>query len=446
MSRAISADNIAQFQKDYEAVPQADVIRRSVMNNGINATAENMDAKIENDPVFSLELDTGAVANQKQSGRCWMFAALNTMRHDIQANFKIKDFELSQNYTNFWDKFEKSNYFFENVLATADQAIDSREVAFLMATPQQDGGQWDMLCALIEKYGIVPKSVMPETKSSENSADLNSTLNLLLRKDALTLRQMVADQKSDADIQSTRDGMLNDIYRVLVYSLGEPPVKFDFEYRDTDKKYHIDQNMTPMSFYHKYVNWDLKKYVSLINSPTKDKPYNHLYTVKMLGNVVGGREVRHLNVDIDTLKQLAIKQLQAGETVWFGSDVGQSSDRKAGIMATDVYDKSALFGTDLNMDKGDRLDYGESMMTHAMVITGVDLVEGKPTKWKVENSWGDKVGEKGYFVMSDAWLDQFVYQMVINMDYLPDNLKQVEKDEYDHPTLLAPWDPMGALA
>ncbi|MFL2081172.1 C1 family peptidase [Latilactobacillus sakei] len=446
MVQPITAKDIQQFKADFKAVPQSNVIKNTVMNNGFLASSQNTTSKALMDPVFSIDLDTGAVSNQKQSGRCWMFAALNTMCHSLQAQFKIKDFELSQNYTNFWDKFEKSNYFYENVLKTADQPIGDRKVDFLMTTPQQDGGQWDMLCALIEKYGIVPKSVMPETYNSEKSSELNSVLNLKLRKDAVTLRQLVADGVSEADIQAKKDTMLTEVYRMLVYALGEPPVEFDFEYRDDDHNYHIEKDLTPQTFYQKYVGWDLENYVSLINSPTADKPYNHLYSVEMLGNVVGGREVRHLNLDIDDFKQLAIKQLQAGESVWFGSDVGQSSDRKLGIMDTEIYQKAALLNMDLSISKGERLDYGESLMTHAMVITGVDIVDGQPTKWKVENSWGDKVGTKGYFVMSDSWFDEFVYQIVINKRFLTPEMQRIEKEEYDHPTVLAPWDPMGALA
>ncbi|WP_204123211.1 aminopeptidase C [Lacticaseibacillus mingshuiensis] len=446
MSTAITADDLSKFQADLENTPAHDVIQKAVMNNGVLKTAESTDSKVAMDQTFSIELDTGAVANQKQSGRCWMFAALNTMRHGIQKRFKIKDFELSQNYTFFWDKFEKSNYFYENVLKTAGEPIDSRKVAWLMATPQGDGGQWDMLTALIAKYGIVPKSVMPETYSSSKSNELDSVLNLKLRKDAVDFRKLVADGASDDEIQAVRTKKLGEIYRILAYTLGNPPTQFDFEYRDDDKEYHIDRDLTPKTFFAKYIGWDLTAYQSIINGPTADKPYNHLYTVEMLGNVIGGREVRHLNLDIDTFKQLAIKQLEAGESVWFGSDVGQSSDRQIGILDTKIYDKDALFDVDFSMTKAERLDYGESLMTHAMVLTGVDIVDGKPTKWKVENSWGDKVGEKGYFVASDAWFDEFVYQVVINKKYLPADLQLVITNEYDNPTVLKPWDPMGSLA
>jgi len=443
LSQEITSAAIADYQAQLQQLPQSATIKRAVMNNGILAASENTDSKVAMNQTFSVDLSAEKVANQKQSGRCWMFAALNTMRRSIADQFNLKDFELSQNYTNFWDKFEKSNYFYENILATATEPLESRKVAFLLATPQQDGGQWDMLTALIDKYGIVPKYVMPETYNSSKSSELNSVLNLKLRKDAVTLRQMVADKASEQEIATTKSRFLSEVYRILVYTLGEPPVKFDFEYRDGDKAYHIDRDLTPQTFFKKYVGWDLDNYQSIINAPTDDKPYNHLYTVEMLGNVVGGRQVRHLNLDIDTFKQLAIKQLQAGESVWFGSDVGQASDRQIGIMDTAIYNKDDLFNVDLSMTKAQRLDYGESLMTHAMVITGVDLVDDKPTKWKVENSWGDKVGEKGYFVMSDAWLDQYVYQIVINKQYLPADLLAATKED---PKVLAPWDPMGALA
>lgn len=446
MSTAITAADLASYQKALDATPGSKALQKAVMNNGVLKSAESIESQTKMDQTFSIDLSTGAVANQKQSGRCWMFAALNTMRHGIQAQFKIKDFELSQNFTFFWDKFEKSNYFYENVLATADQPLDSRKVAFLMTTPQQDGGQWDMLTALIDKYGIVPKSAMPETFSSSASRELNSTLNLKLRHDAVALRKLVAGKASEKDIADAKSKMLSEVYRILAYTLGNPPTEFDFEYRDDDKAYHIDRDLTPKTFYDKYIGWDLDQYQSIINSPTADKPYNHLYTVEMLGNVIGGREVRHLNLEINDFKALAIKQLEAGESVWFGSDVGQSSDRKIGILDTAIYDEDTLFDTDFTMSKAERLDYGESLMTHAMVLTGVDIVDGKPTKWKVENSWGDKVGEKGYFVASDAWFDEFVYQIVINKSFLSTELNDTIKKEYDQPTVLAPWDPMGALA
>ncbi|EAC9982174.1 aminopeptidase, partial [Listeria monocytogenes] len=433
----------AAFAQAYQDNNKQTALQRSVVKNGITASAENVSAKVNNVPVFSVDVTTGKVSNQKQSGRCWMFAALNTFRHKMLNDFNLKEFELSQNHTFFWDKYEKANYFYENILATANEPLTSRKVAFLLQTPQQDGGQWDMIVSIFQKYGVVPKTVMPESSNSSNSRDLNNYLNKKLRKDAVALRQLVAEGKTAEDIQTAKEAMLEDIYRFLATSLGTPPETFDFEYRDEDKNYHIDRNLTPQSFYEKYVGVDLDDYVSIINAPTADKPYNQSYTVEMLGNVVGGKEVKYLNVDMPTFKKLAIAQLEQGESVWFGCDVGQSSTRDTGIMALDAYDINDLFDIDFTMTKTERLDFGESLMTHAMVLTGVDLIDGESTKWKVENSWGEKVGTNGFFVMSDAWMDEYTYQIVVRKEFL--TAEQLAAFEAE-PTVLAPWDPMGALA
>ncbi|MHA8137882.1 C1 family peptidase [Lactobacillaceae bacterium Scapto_B20] len=444
MSKKIKFDDIENYQADLAKRKDAKVIGRAVSHEGIKAVSANYSSEVANEPVFSIELETGDVANQKRSGRCWTFAALNSLRHKVANEFNLKgNFELSQNYINFWDKFEKSNFFLENILKTANKKRTSRKVAFLLATPQQDGGQWDMLCALVEKYGVVPKSAMSETRNSNNSGDLNEVLNLKLRRDAVILRNLVNDGADDKKIDDTKSQMLNDIYRILVYALGEPVKQFDLEYRDKDGNYHIEKDLTPKSYYDKYIKLDLEDYVSIINSPTDDKPYKKTYTIDMLGNVVGGRQVKHLNISIDDLEKLTIKQLQNGETVWFGSDVGQSSDRQKGIMDDKLYSPDELLDTDLTLTKAEQLDYGESVMDHAMVITGVDLVDGKPTKWKVENSWGKSVGTDGYFVMSESWFRRFVYQVVINKQYLSNELKEAQKQD---PIVLDPWDPMGTLA
>nr|WP_307725383.1 C1 family peptidase [Leuconostoc mesenteroides] len=422
------------------------IIRRAVTKNGIHSASFDQEIANINTPIFSIDLDTGKVANQKQSGRCWMFAALNTMRHDIKDRFHISDeFQLSQSYTLFWDKFEKANYFYENVLKTATEPLDSRRIAFLLTTPQQDGGQWDMIVSIIEKYGLVPQSIYPESKASSATAELNNTLNTLLRHDATVLRGLVAQQASKDKISNARNEMLANVYRLLSLTLGEPPVQFDFEYRDELHNFHVERQLTPQDYYQKFVSWDLDEYISVINAPTADKPFDATYNVDMLGNVVGGRDVKHLNVDINKMKAFAISQLKDGQSVWFGVDMGPQVDRESGLMASGIFASDDLFNVDSTMTKAQRLDYGESLMTHAMVLTGVDLDENdQPTKWKVENSWGEKVGKKGYFTMSDDWMSEYAYQIVVKKEYLSSELVNI----YDNskPTLLSPWDPMGALA
>ena len=428
----------------YEANSKYAAMENAISHNGLLASLEKRGAAVENTPVFSLDLTKDKVSDQKASGRCWMFAALNTFRHKMIAGFQLEDFELSQAHTFFWDKYEKSNWFLEQVLATADQELTSRKVKFLLDTPQQDGGQWDMVVALFEKYGVVPKSVYPESISSSNSRELNQILNKLLRQDAQILRELAAKGAESAELQAKKEELLQEVFNFLAMNLGLPPRQFDFSYRDKDNNFHSESGLTPQVFFKKYVDLKLDDYVSIINAPTADKPYGKSYTVEMLGNVVGSKPVRYLNVEMDRLKELAIAQMQAGETVWFGSDVGQSSNRKAGIMADGMYDFTSSMDIQLTQDKAGRLDYSESLMTHAMVLTGVDLDEnGKAKKWKVENSWGEKVGNKGYFVASDSWMDEYTYQIVVRKEFLT----EAELAAYEaEPIVLAPWDPMGALA
>ncbi|WP_105100443.1 aminopeptidase C [Streptococcus suis] len=437
-------DFTERLYANYLANPSLQATENAVSHNGLLKSLETRQSAIDNDYVFSIDLTKDAVSNQKASGRCWMFAALNTFRHKLISDFKLENFELSQAHTFFWDKYEKSNWFLEQIIATADQEIGSRKVKFLLDTPQQDGGQWDMVVALFEKYGVVPKSVYPESISSSASRELNQYLNKLLRQDAQILRDLLAKGASSKEVQVQKENLLQEIFNFLAVNLGLPPRSFDFAYRDKDNVYHRDTNVTPQAFYEKYVGLKLSDYVSIINAPTTDKPYNKSYTVELLGNVVGAPAVRYLNVEMNRFKELAIAQLKAGESVWFGSDVGQSSNRQTGIMATNTYDFSSGLGIHFHQDKAGRLDYSESLMTHAMVLTGVDLDDNEqPLKWKVENSWGDKVGDKGYFVASDSWMDEYTYQIVVRKEFLT----QEELAAYQaQPQVLSPWDPMGALA
>ncbi len=442
--KSLEQDFTDKLYAAYEANSKYAAMENAISHNGLLASLEKRGAAVENTPVFSLDLTKDKVSDQKASGRCWMFAALNTFRHKMIAGFQLEDFELSQANTFFWDKYEKSNWFLEQVLATADQELTSRKVKFLLDTPQQDGGQWDMVVALFEKYGVVPKSVYPESISSSNSRELNQILNKLLRQDAQILRELVSEGANSAELQAKKEELLQEVFNFLAMNLGLPPRQFDFSYRDKDNHFHSESGLTPLTFYQKYVDLKLADYVSIINAPTADKPYGRSYTVEMLGNVVGSKPVRYLNVEMNRLKELAIAQMQAGETVWFGSDVGQSSNRKAGVMAEGMHDFTASMDIQITQDKAGRLDYSESLMTHAMVLTGVDLDEnGKAKKWKVENSWGEKVGNKGYFVASDAWMDEYTYQIVVRKEFLT----AAELAAYEaEPTVLSPWDPMGALA
>jgi len=353
--------------------------------------------------------------------------------------------ELSQNYPLFFDKLEKANYFLENMLETLDEPRDGRVVSFLLRDPLGDGGQWDMFRSLVEKYGVVPKDLMPETAASSATAELRKFMTTKLREYACELRTAHEQGEGLEELRARKDKMMDTIYRMLCIALGKPPVRFTWETRNKKGEFIRIKDTTPRKFFHEFIGWNLEDMVTVINAPTKDKPYGRTYTVQYLGNVRGGAyPVKYLNLPMDDLRDLTIRQLKDGRPVWFGSDVGQFSDRQGGYLTTDAYAVDDLFSTEFPMTKEQRLDYGESLMTHAMVITGVDLDDnGKPVRWKVENSWGKERGRDGYYVMSDKWFGEFSYQILLDRKYFsPEQAAAFDTE----PIVLDPWDPMGSLA
>ena len=444
MQSVITGEMLKGFEEKFEKDPVNRVAMNAAVKNGINASADNFRARRDTRHDFSVKVETGEITDQKSSGRCWMFAALNVMRLEVMKKLNLKTCELSQSYSLFWDKLEKTNYFLESIIETADEPLDGRLVHHLLTDPLCDGGQWDMFANIVEKYGVVPKDAMPESASSSATAEMNKYLTCKLREFACSLREAVKGGASEEGLASMKEEMLSTVYRMLCICLGTPPKKFTYETRDKDDKFVRVADITPQDFYKEYVGLDMDDYVSVINAPTADKPYERMYTVSYLGNIKGGRDVAYLNLPAEELKRMAIAQMKDGNAVWFGSDVGQSSSREGGLMDLDVHDVEDLFSTEFTMDKAQRLDYGESLMTHAMVLTGVNLdEEGKPNRWRVENSWGKDAGKDGYYVMTDRWFDEYTYQVVVNKKYLTDDQRKLLETE---PIELKPWDPMGSLA
>lgn len=438
----VTQQQLAAWTEAYQQDPARQVAELALSKTAMNDVMYVSAAGNAMRQKFSVEIPTMTVTNQQASGRCWLFAATNVLREQIGKTLNVEFFELSQAWLAFWDKFERCNYFFESILATADQPTDSREVQFILQTGVHDGGQWDMFAAIVEKYGLVPKDVYDDTYQASHTQMMNAMLNRNLKAQAVKLRSMVAAGVDEAEIQAAKEQMLGKIYSFLCSCYGVPPTSFDLEYVDKDKQYHLEEGLTPVTFCQKYVGDMLQQLVSIINAPTADKPYDKVFTVKLLGNVVGGRAVRHLNLDMETFKQAIISQLQDGKVVWFGSDVGKWGLRDAGVWDDGCFAAEKLTGLDLQLTKEDSLNYWFAAMNHAMVITGVNLKDGKPTRWKIENSWGDKSGDKGYYICSDSWFDQYVFQAAVERMYLGEKAALTEQEAL----VLDPWDPMGTLA
>lgn len=443
-AEAITLNQIEQFQQEFEEEPRNRIALNAVTKTPVRNVAMNRRAVTRHNHTFSHMVKAGASTSQNSSGRCWMFAGLNTFRMAAAQQMNLEDFELSQNYLMFWDKLEKSNYFLESILKTLDEPTDSRLICWLVQDPIQDGGQWDMFVNLIKKYGAIPKEAMPETESSSSSGAMNQNITTKLREYAARLRRMYREGVPLSELKSLKMEMLNEVYRMLAIHLGEPPREFLWQWRDKDREFHRDGVITPQKFFERHVPVDLDSLVCLIHCPQATKSYNTLYTIEYLGNVVEGQIIRYLNVELEVMKRAAVRMIQDGKSVWFGCDVGKMFDRDLGLMDMELFDYSAIYGTGFGMTKAERLDYGQSQMNHAMVFTGVDLdSEGHPRKWRVENSWGDKGGDKGFMVMTDAWFDEYNYEVVVEKQYLAPELLAVLETE---PVRLPPWDPMGALA
>lgn len=437
MGYKLTPDEIANFQKDYYQNARNKVAEMATVTNGVQNASFNTEKLRNLTRTFSIEIPTDAVTNQKQSGRCWLFAALNVLRHEFAKQNKAKNFMLSQGYLFFWDRIERANIFFNHILETADKPVDDRTVHYYLQAPDTDGGQWHMAVSLIKKYGVVPDYAYGESFTANNTAAFNRALNMKLREDGLILRKLAKDGKDD-EIKEKRAEFLSEVYRMAVIAFGEPTQKFDLEFKDDDGKYHFDGDLTPKDFFNNYFTDDLDDYVVLFNAP--DHEFDKLYALPFEDNVEGGTPVEFLNTEIENLKDAAIKQLEAGETLWFGCDVGKQSDRQKGIMTDNLYQTDTLFDIETKLDKKQRLITGASGSTHAMTLVGVDVVNGKTRQWKVENSWGNKVGKNGYFIMTDDWFDQYLFKVVVKKKYLPKKLVELAEGKA---TPVACWDSMG---
>ncbi len=385
------------------------------------------------DEHFSNTLPKEKITDQKSSGRCWMFSALNIFRRTAAKELDCEDIEFSQNYLFFFDKLEKSNVFLEAIIRSKDKPYTDRLVEWLMRNPVQDGGNWLGFIELVKKYGVVPKDVMPETFSSSNSDGVNRVLGLRLKKAALAIREA----HSDGEIERLKLQALNDVYRILALNFGIPPAQFQWRYESKDKNLSHATTYTPRQFYHDVVRDVLDDYLALYSIPTL--PFGKKFSIELDKAVEDRPDMFFVNCDLESLKHLAKIVLVDAQPVWFGCDVGQEVSTENGLMVPGINDYASLYGMDLSLSRKELFETYSSIPNHNMVLTGVDVVDDRPVKWLVENSWGDKSGKQGMLVMADAWFDRYVQVIVVQRKYLPADILSVFSTEA---TPLPPWDPM----
>ncbi len=441
MPGQITKKQIESMRAEFDGDPSAKVAQNAVTGNNVASVSLRRDLVQEVDFSFSTKLDNWKATNQKSSGRCWLFATLNLFRPGTMKKMNVKESEFSQAHIHFWDKFERSNYFLEAIIETSDRAVDDRTIHFLLSDPIGDGGQWNMAMNLIRKHGLVPKSAYPESNSSSSTRWMNSILKDILRSTASEIREIIGSGGTAEDARAHKESRMKDIWRVLCIHLGTPPESFDWQWRDKDKEFHRRGKMTPQEFAGEFVDIDWEDYVCIVNDPRNE--YYQTYTVEYLQNVAGGPPVVYLNVPSDEMKSITQKILEDGLPVWMGCDVGKQMDRKRGLWDANLFETNELYGVNYGMDKADRLRYGQTMMTHAMLFTGVDVVDGKPRRWRVENSWGDDSGEKGFYTMNDNWYDEHMFEIATSRKYLSKKMLDGLETE---PRVLDAWDPMGSLA
>jgi bleomycin hydrolase len=441
MDDMLAAAELEQLRKEFTANPVYRLAQNAVTRVTVDDVAINREILNSIDHSLSTTLDDWKVTNQERSGRCWLFAGLNLLRVGVMRKTGLKEFEFSQNYAMFWDKIERANYFLEAMIETADRDLDDRTVAFLFDSVASDGGQWNMFAALVAKHGLVPKGYMPETQSSSNTARMNSVLQYQLRQGARAVRAAAAESIDEA--RAVKADILRVIYRVLSIHLGTPPESFDWQWTDKDRQFHRDGVLTPQEFAARYVELPVADYVCLVHDPRPTSPTGRTFTVEYLGNVIGAPPVTYLNVGMAMIKDIAARTIEGGEPVWFGCDVGKMMSSDYAIWDAALYDLPALYDAQFELDKAARLAYHETQMTHAMLFTGVDVLDGVTRRWRVENSWGSDRGKDGFYTMNDSWFDQYVFEIAALRDALPAELRHALDAE---PIVLPAWDPMGALA
>lgn len=442
VTQKLSLKQLNRYQKVYDKNPVNKAVEAAIQGVGIDQTAMNPAVVKRHTFVFSDECKQGEPTNQRKSGRCWYFAALNSLRQIVMEKLNVESFEFSQTHLYFYDKLEKANTYLENMIRLADKDILDREVQTYMDGTVYDGGYWEYFTALCLKYGLIPKSAGPETFHSMDSYMFTKQMDYRLKKVAMDIRKAKADGKSNKTLREMKDDALCDIYDIAVKCLGRPVESFEFSYRDKDKKFQRLAKMTPVEFFETYIGAkELEKRIVLVSDPREIHPYGRMLRLPSATNVIESGMAGGLNVPMEVLAKATLDSVKAGVPLWFACDVGKDIDRKQGLLDSELFNYDQILPPIGEFSKADRFASGYSRATHAMNITGVDLdAKGQPLTWKVENSWGEDNGKKGTYSMSHQWFLDYTYEAIVEKKFVPKKYLAGLKED---PIILEPWDALG---
>ena len=433
----ISAEMLDRISKSYTGSAEQKAVKNALASTSIATLAINSENLAMIDTHFSHRVKTQGITDQKSSGRCWLFTGLNVLRAKMIDKHNLPGFEFSQNYNSFYDLLEKSNLFLQAIIDTRDLPMDDRKVDWLMKNPIGDGGQFTGVSNLIMKYGVVPKSAMPETFQSNSTSNMAMILKWKLREYALELREM-----KPAQTAARKEAMLSEVYRILAECVGVPPTEFEWTRYDKQGNVVSKKTYTPKSFYEEYLGEDLENnYIMVMNDPSRE--YGKVYEIEYDRHVYDGENWVYLNLPIERIKEMAIASIKDNTAMYFSCDVGKFSNRSTGVLDINAYDYESLFRTSLPMDKKQRIQTYSSLSSHAMTLIAVDIdaESGKTKKWMVENSWGPSSGYQGNMIMTDEWFNEYMFRLVVEKKYVPaDIMKMLEQK----PIMLPSWDPMFA--
>lgn len=440
-AQAVSEKDLQEIQGSFKKDASTKAIQNILTNDkSIRDNALNRDLQGKIDHYFKYRVNVKGITNQQSSGRCWMFTSMNVLRPLVMEKYDLNQFDFSHNYLYFWDIFEKSNLFLENIIATADRPMDDREVTEYFKSPVGDGGVWNLYYNAAQKYGVVPKEVMPETAHSNNTSQMTGVINEKLRLGGYTLREKAAQGKKAKDLRAEKNEVLKDVYRILVLCLGEPPHEFTWRYKTKKGEIKELAGYTPRQFYKEITPADYspQNYIMVMNDPTRD--YYKVYEIQNYKNTIEGINWVYLNLPNEDLKAAALASIKNNEPLYASCDVGKQFNRETGILDPEMFDYESLLGVKLDMDKKARILTRQSGSAHAMTIVGCDTDENdKPVKWEFENSWGDKSGHNGYLTFTDKWFDEYMFRAVLHKRYLNEKALQALKSK---PVQLPVWDYM----